>query len=1042
MIFGGIQQFSDLTAKIQGYVVAVKGMSVAEQMAAVSAKALRTALLALGETAVMLVISLAIQGLAKFADKLIVTKSELSEFRSEVASTAEALRDGYEQFSEESKSIEELVGQYKEIAQSASGMTEKKDELLKIQTDLIDKYGEEAKGLDLVNGKYDETIQKIEALSEARRLQWERENADKITQAQRIAEYNVGWTTKNANGLYENIGDYDQYFFKGSIENADKLAASLFKIKGVSEDLEDVYKEIDGIDFIDGITSNDLLLSGTVEEARDQLGELIDRYSELAREGKVNSDGLKELSSHFETLNHILDDTDTYLQKISHANISSLVGETFNSLTELDNINASLADSRDKWFENASDKTAQLNKSVESIQKAMQTIAGGEGLSSADFWGIKQLDTDNILQRIRQVGDTYILDQEQLITLKDKFIQQQIDSIKAENDNLKIKRDELKTTIEQAEVEMSILGSRGGADSAHRRWIEDARQSIIKSKKNLEDYGDQIRWNNMLIEEWNGKLGDTVDKTQLIKDLQAKADAAEKAMLKAIDDNIKKHNDEKSVLENQKSLLEEQLKVLEDQQKQIESIIDDYKSVANIVKDEIEKSVKQLEEQQKAQEDAVQARIDALKETKEQQEKENALVEKELALKQKLADLEKAKNTKVRTYSTERGYHYDVDKQAVMDAESAVSDAQEAYDKALAEDVYNAQLEALEKEKSLITKNFEEQIKALEDYSDQWTEAIEEQTKAEDERLAQQILGSNWRVKINKIDTGILNNFKTSFKQYNTQLTTLVNNEIAQLKNSIKAKEDEIKAKQNQIKTWEDYRTTVSNAIDAVKNKYSEYETTLANVSLSENSSYNDREAALRTFVETYEGLVDEIVRTQGEIQDVHAGIYVDTNFSQVRDEMAVFIDSYRSAIEAMQKSLEESLTGYGVVNSEWDAKLAKAANALRGYSGGGVIDYTGAAIVHGSKSSSEIAFNASQARELYDMVKSGNFTNQVANKAYEGLTSVLRGLKSGGTDNSSTVINLRQEFHGVQNGREFANQFNANIEQYWRTKLTESLVR
>ena len=259
------------------------------------------------------------------------------------------------------------------------------------------------------------------------------------------------------------------------------------------------------------------------------------------------------------------------------------------------------------------------------------------------------------------------------------------------------------------------------------------------------------------------------------------------------------------------------------------------------------------------------------------------------------------------------------------------------------------------------------QIKALEDYSDQWTEAIDEQTKAEDERLAQQILGSNWRVKINKIDTGILNNFKTNFKQYNTQLTTLVNNEIAQLKNSIKAKEDEIKAKQNQIKTWEDYRTTVSNTIDTIKNKYSDYLDTLNNINVQEANSYADREEALRQFAVKFDDLTSTVAMYQSRLQPLQ--LSATFNDDQARNEMAQFVSDYREAILAMEEALEASSTGFGIVHSGWDEKLVNAINYLHSHAQGGVVDYTGLAMLHGSKSSAETVFNATQSKELYDMV-------------------------------------------------------------------------
>lgn len=1018
--------------------IALEGVRLKAVATEIAVSALNAAL-TLGLSAAL---SLAVKGISTLVDKIVVTKEELDESRNIVAQDIQNLTQDIKELTDKKDDIDELLARYKEIVLSAEDISKNKDELIQIQDSIIDKFGAEKESLDLLNSSYDDAITKIKELSDTEYVEWQRQNASKIAKAEKVANLNVGWKQLEDGRIVEPAGSYTETFYKGSVDRDNELVASLFKIKGVSQDIADIYKEIDGLDFLDDLFSNSVLLTGDIYQAQEQLGQLIDKYKNFE---DYDNKTLNILEEHYRSIKEIIEDIDAYYKSVNQFTASDTKVFTldFNNLKDLEQLNTTLVDARDKWFENMSDMSKETIETVDTITKALQTLATGNGLTHNDFWELVKIDKDNMLTDIKQIGDSFVLNQEQLVALKDTYIRQQIDSLKAENKSLQIKQNELQTTIDQSEVEMSILGARGLVNEESRKAMDNARKSVVQGKKNLEQYGEQIRYNNMLINEWTAKLGDTVDKTQLIKDLQEKADIAEKAMNTAIDSKLKALNGEKTVLESQKEVLNEQLEILETQRKKIEDIINDYETVGNIVKDEAERQIKTLEDEKKAQEDIVQAKIEALKESKEAQDKENALIEKELELKRKLSDLEKAKNTKVRTYSTERGYHFDVDKEAVVSAEEEVSKAQQAYNQAVAEDLYDKQLESLEKEKDEITKNFDEQIKTVQEYSNLWADAIKEQTTAENERLAQQILGLAWREKINKADISILNNFKSNLKQYNTQLTNLVNNEIKQLKNSITAKDEEIQAKQRQIKVWQDYKTEVQDAIERVKNKYSEYVDELGGVISAENLSYENREEALRNFIVTYEGLVDEIARQQGRIQDVHAGIYIDTNVSQVSSEMANFIDSYRSAIESMQKSLDESLTGYGIVNSAWDARLAAAANALRrGYSSGGVADYTGFAMLHGSKNSAETIFNAAQSKELYDMVRTGKFSMQVANKAYEGIASALMTTKSKNTNNSNTIINLHQEFHNMHDGRKFAEEFNKNISQYWRTELTKSMVQ
>lgn len=67
-------------------------------------------------------------------------------------------------------------------------------------------------------------------------------------------------------------------------------------------------------------------------------------------------------------------------------------------------------------------------------------------------------------------------------------------------------------------------------------------------------------------------------------------------------------------------------------------------------------------------------------------------------------------------------------------------------------------------------------------------------------------------------------------------------------------------------------------------------------------------------------------------------------------------------------------------------------ASTTGSYKDGGVIDYTGTAQVHGSKSSSEVAFNASQAKKLYELVKDlpeTSFDFKSILKSVSSLTSI-----------------------------------------------------
>ena len=66
-------------------------------------------------------------------------------------------------------------------------------------------------------------------------------------------------------------------------------------------------------------------------------------------------------------------------------------------------------------------------------------------------------------------------------------------------------------------------------------------------------------------------------------------------------------------------------------------------------------------------------------------------------------------------------------------------------------------------------------------------------------------------------------------------------------------------------------------------------------------------------------------------------------------------------------QKLAEELRKKGV-NAKYDPNTGKW-NVLK-YKQGGIIDYTGMAEVHGSKSNPEVVFNAQQAKDLFNFIK------------------------------------------------------------------------
>lgn len=1091
------------------YTYATKNLSAAQKVATATSKALAVGLNLL----INIGATLAITALVKGIDYLVHAEEKAKEKATELRKEAVEQLSTY---TNETKTLKDSIKQYQEIISTTANLATEKSKLVDIQENINSGIEKGKDKVDLLNKSLSENIELVQKqqLADAKTvvndLQAQYDTAKSGLSSSSVRKVEVKFSEPEFQELYARTGNtYKGYVDAGMYGSYSVLEGTLEEQRDTLIEMMNIYKEQDDYDkekyqiLVDQKQELDAQIKDyedivkQYEQAQDTISsleipddvrtafnEVLENYVTAQQELKnieANEGSNIEIQKAQKNVqdlgNELMATAGKYvgLRDIAIQQTNAIQTGTAEVITSLEALSQDARDNLDGSFKDTL-------SNVDKIKAAMQTLASGEGL---DWSTVQELlfdiDTDKVLDTFKEVNGKYEFvtgNYKSLISLKDQIIKQQLEIIKGEKAEQEAALNTAQANLSVAQAKLTRSQSESDA-KYYKGQIADI-ESEIKTINGLIGNSDA------LIMHLNSQLGDTVSIEKAIetqqkaiekqqkalqsqqkalnnelKKAQENADNYAKAMTAKLDNIIDGLEKEKDALSDEKELLEEQLDSLEEKKSEIEEIISQYKELVDVVKSETDRETELLKEQQKAEEDAIQTRIDALKEAREQKEEETSLTEKELELQQKLADLEKARNTKVRTYSSERGWHYDVDKEAVANAQTAVDEAQQSYDKAIDDKLYNDQLSALEAEKKAVADNYEAKIQAYEDYYEQWKAILEEQENAEKEQLAEQIFGVEWREKIKNRDTTILNKFKSNFKSYNTQLNSLVNGEIASLKKSIKAKEEEIKAKEAQIESWKNYQQQVNETIERIKGKYDEYLDYLDEIKLDENSNLAERQEALANFAANYSGMIDEMNEKQlsldavtseidglaeklAELQEVgSASIDISSNISDISEEMADFIESYREGVEAMRESLEESLTGYGVVNSEWDAKLAKAANALRGYSYGGVIDYTGGAMVHGKPSSSEVAFNSGQAKSLYDMVRSGDFSAMVAERAYQGFATATHQLNyNGNTDNSNRIININGMVIKADNPAQFHDQFMREIGNYWQIKLTESRVK
>lgn len=1090
MYFGAKTRTNIFTAIING----LKGLITAETGAITATGALSTAVKVLGGALSGLAIGAIIAGISYLADKLIVTAAETEESIREITSAVGDLANATEELEKSQADIESIAQSYSKVATTVADVNDRKSQLLELQNQLVDQFKDEADGIDFVNGKYSEQIKKLQELSEEQRRQYEIENADKIARARRLANLNVEAPDKTYassdvhrdNPIYHRAGDREGELALFTLEDIDAQAIQLTK------DIDGAYKAYSNFGNLKGI-----YLSGTLEDARNQLAQIVDNYSKLR---DVDSETLNKLTQRYKELNDALNEikevtpyiedielkpvftgifdglSDAVNQAVSdvtmqpfydkldeaqdklkqlanpsdltiaeydtlYRDVQKLEGELYKMAGDSEDSRQAVTDLFNAFKQGISENGDSLEKFVEQfnttleesfkqvaetvtgVQDAMSKLAEGKGLSHSDAWKLLKEDTDGYLQSIKLVNGEYVLSQEELIKFKDAKIQASIEELKSSNEQYVQERDNLLKQIELQKEELKLRKEKFELDALSgkfmsqsdyeyaRKKVEEVEIAISETEDSIRRCGDLWHRNNLLIDELTQNLGVTrglsifvvTDLNNAVKQFEAEVEA--------IDNAIDSLNERKEVLQDEKSILQDQLDVLNEQKKTIEDTIANYdrvgEAVDELVKaqvDGIQAQIDALEEERKSIEDYYEEQLDALK---EQNEERDDAIEKEEAL----ANLANAQNQKKRVYSSDRGWDYEASKSDILKAQNELAKIANNEQIKMLENERDAKLAGYDDRK----KEYETQIKEYEDYASKYTSISNDIKIAENELLAAQILGSDWREKIEQKDEGLLTNYRAQYTSFNEQLNNLTNNEIATLQASIDAKDAEIKKIDDEIDAYNKYKKSVEKSLNDAKTALENYKNSMNDAKTEIISASNEMENSV----------YNNAVKMQQWMKDTENVTWENHN------KIIQWYSEIGDAAEELQKKLRESPTGFGIVNSAWDAHLA-------GYADGGVNTSTGIAMLHGTKQKGEVIFNASDSKKLYDMIH--GTPNLLADAVKQANKIAGFSPVNNNTNTNSVSVSIGQIV--ANNPQEFTRGLDVELDKYFRRKLTESYVQ
>lgn len=983
----------------EAYITATRNLASVQKTATATTKALKIGLDMLVDVGIMIAINLVITAIRKLINSYKEYQQKQEDLRTEAVLAADA-------FKQEESALASLAEKYTSIVSSADAMIEKEKALSELQDELIDKYGEKAETLDLVHEKYSQAIQDLQAL----RLEEAQEYLEEAGRKRTFQKAQSYLETESAVNLNLELSPESKKALQDN-KNIIWFRNGRFNVGGTPEEQLETLKEIsklyseqesfnnrklqslnDQIDAIDKQVDENRTLYNTYldteklvknlslpEETQQQFYDLLEKARELndvatgtgtafERAGAVQ--GLRDIETE---MYNLVGQNQEYREIIRDSFKEFVVGSR-TSISELENLDSA-------WYDTLDDMQKGAIANIDKIKQAMQSLASGETLSDSEFWDIERLDTTNILNGVKGVEDVTL---ESLQKIKDAYIESQITTVEGwikASQKAKADFDAIIRANKQALSEWKFA-DKPMTDPAYRKQYEFLESEMRDAQKASDEYGASIKRDEILVRQLSRSLGNTVDIQKALNDQVTKLTNEAEKLLKAyenrVDEIINSHEEEKKALESNRDALQEQVDLLEEQQQVLQDTIDDYKTVANVVAE------------------AVQAQIDALKEQNE--EREEAL---ELA--EKLANLENAKNNKVRTYTEAGGWTYEAKKADVQQAERELNKTQT-----------------------------DAEIKKLEEYLRKWQNIDNKTQKAEDERLADSILGADWREKIAGQDEDIFEMYDEEYQKYGESLYRISNIELDTARKSVDAANKEIAAKEKEISKWQEYKTQVTNAASEAKKSVEGFYDTAYDISLSMGSDDGEMARNLDAFYEKYSGIISALTQAQDELNESVSGMDFSSYDSRIDDielRLKKLEVNWQGIREEVVKATREANRTY---SSESEGRMHW--NDSGSYADGGTASYTGLAMLHGTKQKAETIFNANDSAKLYDLVH--NTPNLVASILSDG-TKIASNLNPQSSDVgvtfNGTVINLPN----VQNAEQFARQ----MEAYMQSVLSESQV-
>ena len=371
-------------------------------------------------------------------------KAEQEEARQKAAELAD-------EYSKSSKAINDITTEYNSLRIKLDSVTlshsdelKTKEQLLRVQEQLVEKYGSEANNIDLVNGKLDDEIAKLNNLSKLEAMAYVGKNKESYEKAKNELAWEWDYS----------IGDIN-------VIEDEKVR------KKVEEELKNLFNAKDN--------AIGLSIKLNYNDVQDGLIDIRQYYEELRDNGEITENEFKSLA---DTLNK----TVSKLPSDKINDWKDIITQYENAVDATSEKSDNILKQNIEKLQAAYDSLSKNTTAIESLSSAYEKLQKGEKLDTAALSELCDA-YPQLTKYIAETGDLSLANGEKVREAQKKIIQSNLEALVSDKQALVFKKN-------RTDEEEELLTKSNAAIAVYRAKLEELNNARVSTKVeiNLDDF--------------------------------------------------------------------------------------------------------------------------------------------------------------------------------------------------------------------------------------------------------------------------------------------------------------------------------------------------------------------------------------------------------------------------------------------------------------------------------------------------------------------------------------------------------------------------